>query len=357
MTITPTLRATVNLPADRFQVTTVDRRTRLLVPGDDALRVYDLGALADGRSEPEAEFPAPWPHRAGGPAAVSPDLEFAVFPGVHALRAVDRFGGTRWELSHSCWQASCVKIHAEYADYAGVPDHKYPDSGSAWVGADGSIVWAHVRGPLAGDELHEDFDPFDDADERWLVLSAADGRVLGSVRTETAAHGSRHLPHDDARAMALGIGEGQDGAPLFLGRFDGETLTAERIGADEFIGLAVAPSGRVLISVGHSRRGELNIHELPGGAVIGSFFAELVTGREDHRWDLYGLGFVDGDRLVAATSEAGYAESGGRHWLLDTRRLTLAEIDYPEPVTGRPIGLGDGTWITVAGTRLRIWTV
>lgn len=354
MTLTATLLATVRIPGDRFHLTTVGRRPWILVPAGGTLRVYDLGVLVDGQTDPVAVFPAPWPDGVGGRAAVSPDLDFAVFPGVHAVRAVERSGALRWELRHSCWEASCVEIHAEYADYAGTRDHKYPDNGSVWVSTDRTTVWAHVRGPLAGEDVPEDYDPFDSADERWIVASAADGRVLGSVPTETAAHGSFHLPHPRPDQLALSIGEGQDGSPLFWGRFDGHEFTAERLG-DDCIGLAVAPNGQVLISVGHSARGVMNVHALPAGTVTGSFFAEQVTGDDDHRWNLGDLGFLDADRLVAATSRHGNGDGGHRHWLLDTGQLTVTEIRYPEPVTGRPLGLGDGTWLTAEGPELRLW--
>ncbi|WP_406379587.1 hypothetical protein [Streptomyces sp. NBC_01618] len=163
-----------------------------------------------GDAAEAVRFPAPWPRRFGT-ANVSPDGGTAVFAGVHAVRCVDAAGATRWEVRHGCSSGECPLIHASFDEYAADDEHAYPDSGSAAVSADGKLVWAHVRGPFADDGEEAD------DDELWLVIDAADGRVLGRAATGTVASGSFHTPHPDPAQMGLSIGEGEEGSPALWG--------------------------------------------------------------------------------------------------------------------------------------------
>lgn len=65
----------------------------------------------------EVRFPAPWPRRYGT-VAVAPGQDLAVFAGVHALRAVEPHGATRWEIRHGCWGSGCSGEHTSYEQYA-----------------------------------------------------------------------------------------------------------------------------------------------------------------------------------------------------------------------------------------------
>ncbi|MGW5175427.1 hypothetical protein ACWERY_13820 [Streptomyces sp. NPDC004082] len=109
----------------------------------------------------------------------------------------------RWELRHRCW-AGCAG-HTAFDEYGDDRDHRYASSGSAAFSADGKLLWAHVLGPLSGEQPDGDR-----GEEEWLVLDAADGTVLARTRTRTSAAGSVHVPHPDPGQMGLSVGEGQD---------------------------------------------------------------------------------------------------------------------------------------------------
>lgn len=216
--------------------------SRLLVQqGDTELIVRKLTPRAPISP---VRFPAPWPRRFGS-CAVSPAADLAVFAGPHALRAVDRSGNVCWELRHRCW-AGCAG-HTDFTEYADDRDHRYTGSGSTGFSADGKIVWAHVRGPLAGEA------PEHDRGEEWLVIDAGDGTVPARTQTRTAAAGSVHVPHPDPGQMGLTIGEGQDGSPLRWGRWDGHTLTVDSFDDEDRVLLAVSPSGDRLLIVTHDQ--------------------------------------------------------------------------------------------------------
>ncbi|MFF4341817.1 hypothetical protein ACFY00_18010 [Kitasatospora sp. NPDC001540] len=300
--------------------------------------------------------PAPWPRRFGE-VTVAPGL--VVFTGTHAVRAVAADGATVWEVRHGCWV--CGEVHPSFAAYADDPDHDSPDGGSAAFGADGALLWVHVRGPL-----EEDADLTDDQ-ELWLVLDAATGRVLGRAATDTVASGSLHTPDPDPARMGLSIGQGEEGSPALRGRWDGRRLAVEWR-EEEWVLLAASPSGRRLLAVD---TGQWSLHLLDpdSGEVLARLNAEEAVPPppgDDSRvhWD-FDATFLDEDTLLVGTSESDLGSGLARHWLVDVRSGALPElalrgaVAYPagSAVAGPVRAAGDGTWATVAadGGAVHLW--
>ncbi|MFF9318355.1 hypothetical protein ACF1BP_04160 [Streptomyces sp. NPDC014735] len=320
-------------------------------------------AGADSEDAAVIRFPAPWPSRYGT-CAVAPDGGLAVFAGVHALRAVDPAGEVRWEIRHGCWDDACHTLHTTYDEYASDHSHGYADKGSAVFSADGTLVWAHIRGPLAATG------PDPEAQDEWLVVDAADGRVLGRVDAETAAVGSEHVPHPDPARMGLCVGEGQDGVPMLWGRWDGQRLSVERFCNDERILMAVSPSGDRFLTVTHCEE-TLAVHRTEDGSVLCELDAQDGVPRHPEAdpddldadvalWDYTG-GFLDEETVVAGTSERDWEYGEQRHWLVNADAAGMrvsARITYPFPVSGGATALGDGTWYTVSetGDALHVWS-
>lgn len=350
--------------ADAPHVESWSPSSRLLVQrGDAELLVQELEAPVGDRGPARpVRIPAPWP-RGIGQYAVAPSADVAVFSGAHALTAVDRTGAVRWEVRHRCW-AGCAS-HDSYEEYAHDRDHRYASSGSAAFSADGALVWAHVRGPL-----EQDGQEGAAGMEEWLVLDAADGRVLARAATGSAAAGSIHVPPADPGRMGLSIGEGQDGAPLRWGRWDGATLSIESFADEDLVLSAVSPSGTRLLTVAHGQEA-LAVHRLVDGSAEPGPEAELhadaVIPRHPEAepddqdvevfWD-YEAGFLDEDTVIAATVESDEESGAGRHWIVDLAREGAVDpLLHPYPVTGTARALGDGTWCTVspADHVMRIW--
>lgn len=365
MTVPARLRATVPalLPAteaDFPELLGLPGRRLLAQRGDDALLVQPL----DDSFVPAGDrvrLPAPWPRRRGE-WALAPDGTLAVFAGVHAVRAVEPSGVTRWEVRHGCWYGACREMHRSYEEYGDREDHRHPEGGSAAFSVDGKLVWAHVRGPLAVGELSPDV-----VDE-WLVLDAGDGRVLARADAEAAAAGSFHLPHPcDPGQMGLSIGEGQDGAPLRWGRWDGRELSVAYLEGDLIL-TGVSPSGGRLLTVTHQQDG-LAVRDA-GGAVVDGQEWDAGTAVPRHPaaependealpcWD-YGGGFLDETTLIGSTVESDEEWGEGRHWIIGTADArTPVEVAYPVPVGSRPpTALGDGGWVTPSesGDALYVW--
>jgi hypothetical protein len=368
MSVAARLIASVALPAEAdeqylLSVQCWPNRVLILARTNTQLFAYDLDQAINGEVN-AAVFPAPWPWRVGR-ATASPDLSFAVFSGVHATQAVNAGGRMRWEVRHTCWEGSCLTQHASYDEYAGQRDHRYPESGSARVSADGKTAWLHVRGPLPGDELPADFDPWL-GHEQWLVVDAGDATVLGRISTETDAGGSHQLPHPDPSRMMLNVGEGQDGSVIWLGQLKDNGLQAERIGKDDATPIGMAPSGRTFLSVAHADSNELSLHRLDSAQVVGSMWADQLSSHE-HKdvvcWELAEIGAVDEHTFIMATGIAsigGIREDGAEHWLIDADAWQArGPVRYPHGTPNAPVGIGHGRWMTNApGGKLRfdIWT-
>ncbi|MFB7332770.1 hypothetical protein ACFC00_14090 [Streptomyces adustus] len=341
----PELVATLTAPlpaaeADAPQLVHLGGCPALLQRGDGELVVQLLDeAFGVTRT---LRFRAPWPRRSGS-HAVAPDADLAVFTGRDAVRAVDAEGSVRWEVRHGGWP--------------------HPDRGSAAFSPDGRLVWAHVRGPLldAGE-------PDPDAVDEWLVLDAVDGRVLARADAQAAAAGSVHVPHPDPARMGLSIGEGQDGAPLRWGHFDGERLAVAYFEGQDLVLLDVNPSGSRFLTVDHDQN-TLAVHETASGAVVARWDAGTSAPRHpdaepdndeaEPYWDWAG-GFVDDTTVLASTVESDEEWGEGRHWLVGATPQGPAEpepVGYPLPVTSPPAPLGAGRWYTygTAYDTLHVW--
>jgi hypothetical protein len=304
-------------------------------------------------------FPAPWPRRYGT-STVAPDGSLAVFAGVHAVRAVDPAGEVRWEIRHGCWSGgACGRMHSAFYEYADDRDHRHAEGGSAGFSADGRLVWAHIRGPLPEGPLGTE------TVDEWLLIDAADGRPFVRADIQAAAAGSEHVPHPDPAQMGLSIGEGQDGAPLRWGRWDGDDLHIEYFDHADLVLLGVSPSGDHLMTVNHDQD-TLAVHETKNGSVTATWDAESTIAPHPETepdndeaqlfWDWAG-GFVDESTVIAGTAESDEEWGEGRHWLLRTTGTREPEqLRYPFPVSGIPTALGDGTWYTVEGDDVHVWT-
>ncbi|MEV0899248.1 hypothetical protein [Actinoplanes sp. NPDC049802] len=331
---------------------------RLLVHRGDAEVVTRDIRLPNADSLPEVRFPAPWP-RGIGKVSVAPDQNAMVFAGVHAVRLVGADGATVWELRHGCWAEQCAEFHESFAEYAGDRAHTRANRGSAAFSADGSLVWAHVRGPLA------DVPATESGQELWVLLEAATGRILGHAPTQTYASGSQHTVFPDPARMALSVAEGEEDSPVFHGRWDGRELTVEQLDIDLKL-LDVSPSGRFLMTV-TSGQEFIILYDAEDGAELREIEVEPSvpphpdsTDEDDRRlWDYEGA-FVDDDIVIAGTTESDLEFGDSRHWLIDTRDMSLlAEASYPLPIDGPPRPAGDGTWYTVSwdGTAVLLWSL
>ncbi|MEU9130996.1 hypothetical protein AB0D08_23340 [Kitasatospora sp. NPDC048540] len=298
---------------------------RAVLRDGDLLAVYDLDRVFAGDTAPESTVPNPWPGWSGGVHAVSPDGGLLVLCGQRSVRAVDRAGRLRWEYRHGCWGEGRHR-HEGPAPCPG------RDNGSCRVGVDGQTVWAHVLPDI------DHGDPAVDSHEEWVVLGLADGRPLGRARIEGCTAGSYQIPHPDGGRMLLGIGQGQDGSPLYLGHWDGTGLTAHPLGDGFRVVSDVHPSGLAFLTAPHGS-GDLLLHRFPDGATV------MARGALGEPWDLL-AGFLDPYTVLTAAGRR--SREDGEHWLLDALTLRpLGPIAYPRPVRGHPRALGDGSWLTL----------
>ena len=196
---------------------------------------------------------------------MTPDLEFVAISDRERVLLADRRGRTVWQFPHPAW---------------GQGDS---ESGSCWVSPDGRHVWATT--------------PAADGPDEWVVLDASSGRVLCVSPLQTMAAASTPIPHPDGQHVGLSVGEGQDGAEVYWGRWENGHEVVTRLDDRSRVLIDVRPSGGEFLTTPHSDSdGAIAIHEFPGGRVLARLSAADVLEEED--WFDFSAGYVSDDLIL-----------------------------------------------------------
>lgn len=266
--------------------------------------------VADHRLRVQARFPLPSPWR--GQHAVSPDLRTAVLSLPDRIQAVNSAGSVRWEFCHAAWGRAGS------------------ESGSVAVTAAGA-AWATVPG--------------EDGPDRWLVLDAMSGALLGDLGIDCRAAGSEPVLHPDGASVGLSVGEGQDGSAIFWGLRDERGWRVREVVGDRDRVLAdVRPDGQQYLTTPHAGGG-IAVHDRATDRVVARRSGEELFGPEQE-FD-YVAGYLDQSLIVAGSREY------ERLVLLDADTLdVIGEVELPPdaehgpPVTGGKRSWVTGNWIT-----------
>jgi hypothetical protein len=166
------------------------------------------------------------------------------------------------------------------------------------------------------------------------------------------AAGSHPIPHPDGRHIGLSVGEGQDGAELYWGHWEGERLVVARLDDRGRVLVDVRPSGGQYLTTPHSDSdGSIAVHEFPTGRVLSRLASEGVLRDDD--WFDYAAGYVTDDLILV-----GSAEEQVHLLLASDTFVPIVRLAYPPGHTRECIiPTGRGTWLTsdyVAG-RHELW--
>jgi hypothetical protein len=167
--------------------------------------------------------------------------------------------------------------------------------------------------------------------------------------------------------MGLSIGEGQDGAPVRWGQWNGQGLEVTYI-KDDVALMDASPSGRLLMTVAHDQStlairatydttGATSV-ELDCATVVAWHPKAEPDNEAEPFWDWAG-GFLNDTTVIASTDESDEEWGAPRHWLIYTAGTRpIAQVEYPFAVSSQPVALGDGAWYTRAevGDALHVWT-
>jgi hypothetical protein len=256
-----------------------------------------------------ARFPLPSEWRASH--WVTPDLGFVAVSEREKVLLVDRRGRAVWHHDHIPWGSGSS------------------ESGSCWVSPDGAHVWATV--------------PRDDEPDEWIVLDASNGQVLGAAPLECEAAGSDPIPHPDGRHIGLSVGEGQDGAEVYWGRWEGGRPVVARLKSRSRVLVDVRPSGAQYLTTPHSSSddGSVQVHEFPSGRVPARLLPDVLRP-EDDRFD-YEAGYLTDDLVLVSTI------ANNADLLLTADKLEpIGRVEYPDGNAKDNVApSGRGTWLTI----------
>ncbi|OKJ03311.1 hypothetical protein [Kitasatospora sp. CB01950] len=221
-----------------------------------------------------------------------------------------------------------------------------PAQGGAWnhtpncvVAPDGRTVWVYRPDAMAGRA---------DAD-RWAVLDAETGALLGRADLETAGHGGEQWVDAGGGAMLLDVGEGQDGTTVHRGTLTEDGLRVERLPWDDRCPIGLSPDGRHLLTVDHGQD-DATVLALADGevrltVVLGDFGPDAEKREAVVEWS---GGYLDADTLLLVlVGETEEEEEWFRTYRVDAhdgRVLGEFATHGEHPYDLEP--LGDGSWLT-----------
>ncbi|MFD8599266.1 hypothetical protein ACFV1L_30105 [Kitasatospora sp. NPDC059646] len=204
---------------------------------------------------------------------------------------------------------------------------------------DGRRLWVYRPDAMAG---RGDTD-------RWEVLDAATGALLGRADLDTVGHGGEHWADRTGGAMLLDIGEGQDGTAVYRGRLGEHGLEVERLPWDDRCPIGLSPDGRRLLTVDHGQD-DATVLALPDGEVqLTVTLADFGDAPEEHEAMVeWSGGHLDADTLLLVlTGETEDEQEWFQAYRVDAhdgRILGEFTTHATGPYDLQP--LGDGSWLT-----------
>ncbi|MFD8478300.1 hypothetical protein [Kitasatospora sp. NPDC059673] len=204
---------------------------------------------------------------------------------------------------------------------------------------DGRSVWVYQPDAMAGRG---------EAD-RWTVLDAGTGEVLGQAGLETAGHGGEQWADRTGGAMLLDVGEGQDGTTVYRGTLSADGLKVEHLPWDDRCPIGMSPDGRRLLTVDHSQE-DATVLALPGGEVhltlaVGDFGYDAEELEAVVEWS---GGYLDADTLLLVlVGETEDEQEWFRTYRVDAHDgRVLGELTTHGEHAYDLHPLGDGSWLT-----------
>ncbi|MFJ8746513.1 hypothetical protein ACIRL2_45115 [Embleya sp. NPDC127516] len=179
------------------------------------------------------------------------------------------------------------------------------------------------------------------------------------------ATNSRHIPHPDGQSIALCLGSDPDDITIIWGSWDGREANTRRAETEPGIILCdISPAGNEYVALTPSTDVLTRYRSADDSPIIEIDYEALTThpDADDPNdlpvWDQM-CSYIDGDTIIASTSDLDDQWGRHRHWTLHSAEPSVpVEIAYPVPVTGVPTALGDGTWIARSDAepnRVHLW--
>ncbi|GGU56207.1 hypothetical protein ACIG0C_09540 [Kitasatospora aureofaciens] len=295
---------------------------------DGTLFAVDFSAAGDEPVAPCAVFRLGDRPRDAWGAALAPDAGCVVVATQHEAMCLDADGAVRWRIPFT------------------PPAHSSIGLANCAFSLDGSQVWIFRPDAMLGRG---------DGGDRWLVVDAADGRVIAEYALPTVGQGAHQVAHPDGIHMLLDVGEGQDGVFLFHGRLDGDAISVHSYPWDDRCLIDVSPDGREFMTVGHGEDDAV-FHAFPDGTELCRFAVERfltpAAADEDGSTDdndeveephiAWSGGYLDAATAVITVAGETEDDEWNIPYVVD-----LASGAIRGRLAAEPRLRGDGSWTTV----------
>lgn len=303
---------------------------------EGTLFAVDFAAADDEPVGPRAVFRLGDRPRDAYVAALAPDSRCVVVATQHEAVRLDADGTVRWRIPFT------------------PPAHSSIALANCAFSRDGAHMWIYRPDAMLGRG---------DGGDRWLVVDAADGRMIAEHALPTVGQGAHQLAHPDGIHMLLDVGEGQDGVFLFHGRLDGDAISVHAYPWDDRCLIDVSPDGREFMTVGHGEDDSV-FHAFPDGTelcrfAVDRFLAPAGAGGDGNADDdeseephiAWSGGYLDATTAVITVA----GETEDDEWSIPYV-VDLSSGAIRGHLAAEPRLRGDGTWTTVDDHgRLTLW--
>ncbi|MFJ2193765.1 hypothetical protein ACIOJE_38415 [Kitasatospora sp. NPDC087861] len=303
---------------------------------EGTLFAVDFSAATDEPVAPRVAFRLGDRPRDAYGAALAPDSGCVVVATQHEALCVDADGTVRWRIPFT------------------QPAHSSIGLANCAFSRDGAHVWIFRPDAMLGRG---------DGGDRWLVVAAADGRMLAEHALPTVGQGAHQVAHPDGIHMLLDVGEGQDGVFLFHGRLDGDAISVRAYPWDDRCLIDVSPDGREFMTVGHGEEDAV-FHAFPDGTelcrfAVDRFLTPAGPGEDGNTDDDEGEephiawsgGYLDASTAVVTVA----GETEDDEWTIPYV-VDLSSGAIRGRLAAEPRLRGDGTWTTVDDQgQLTLW--
>lgn len=285
---------------------------------DGILHVYQVTVNQERLLEPVATYSI-GSHENELIHAVAPDLSRLVYATSHSVICIDQKGDAQWRYE-------LEPRSTQY--YVRRPDCVFS--------LDGTWIWVYRPDAIN-----------DRGPDTMVILRASTGEMVARAELDSVGEGGQLALHRDGRHILLGVGEGQDGAKLYLAALSADlnSIKLYCYGWEDRVLIDISPDGSRFMTMDHGRD-DVAFHAFPSGDVALRLPTEAFDDEDQEPLVGYTGGFLNSDTAVVTLAGETDDEEWHRHYRIDLRTGQSRgrfEAHSRDSYDFEP--LGDNTWI------------
>lgn len=251
--------------------------------------------------------------------AVAPDLSRLVYATSNSIICFDRKGDARWRYD---LEPLSTAYRVRPPDFA--------------FSLDGTWLWVYRPDAIN-----------DRGPDTLVTLRVSTGEVVAKAELDSVGEGGRIALHRDDRHILLGVGEGQDGARVYLAALSAshDSIELHSYEWNDRVLIDTSPDGSQFMTVDHGRD-DVAFHTFPSGEIALCLPIDAFEDEDEEPLIDYAGGFLNSDTAVVTLAGEKDDKEWHRHYRIDLRtRRPQGRFEAYSRDSYDFEPLGDGTWI------------